>query len=371
MTAACDLAVSDPALGPARPAPPRSGPLRRLRGRCPPTANAPAHPEPGHRSVARHHRDAADQPQPVEGLDAAALALCRRRLWPPLRGLSRATRRASHDATDPTHGPLVSRAPPRLLMGGSAPSLHRSPHRRASPCLPPQAHATALARSGATAHEAGRSLFDQGLGGPGGWILLQEVDVKLGQEDRGPGHRRLAPRPHAQGGPAPGPSPWRDWVCEVIPREPRPSIAGTRPTGTRRQAWGGSGSPTPKPQTLEVYENDGGQFRQRLRFQGSASVAAPPFDAVAWPLASLWRSKTSKKHKRPGMAFVEGAAGRPPGGRGRGSRSILQSPRGRPHPAPWPCGRLALLRPLASCLPRRGPKARPSPAAGHQPPAKA
>ncbi len=44
----------------------------------------------------------------------------------------------------------------------------------------------------------------------------------------------------------------------------------------------------PEAQTLEVYENDAGQFRRRLRLQGEVDVSAPPFDAVAWPLASLW-----------------------------------------------------------------------------------
>jgi Uma2 family endonuclease len=44
----------------------------------------------------------------------------------------------------------------------------------------------------------------------------------------------------------------------------------------------------PETQTLEVYENDAGQFRQRQRYQDNVDVAALPFDALTWPLGSLW-----------------------------------------------------------------------------------
>ncbi len=130
--------------------------------------------------------------------------------------------------------------------------------------------------------------FDQGLGGPGGWILLQEVDVKLGQEivapdiagwrrDRMPSVPRSRPIALAP-----------DWVCEVISPRTETFDRGDKANWYQEAGVGWLWFADPEAQTLEVYENDGGQFRQRLRFQGSASVAAPPFDAVAWPLASLW-----------------------------------------------------------------------------------
>jgi hypothetical protein len=44
----------------------------------------------------------------------------------------------------------------------------------------------------------------------------------------------------------------------------------------------------PEAQTLEAFRNDATAWRPVGSWRGTGEVAAAPFDALAWPLASLW-----------------------------------------------------------------------------------
>lgn len=44
----------------------------------------------------------------------------------------------------------------------------------------------------------------------------------------------------------------------------------------------------PEAQTLGVSRNDAGAWRSTGCWQGSVDVSGPPFEALTWPLGSLW-----------------------------------------------------------------------------------
>jgi Uma2 family endonuclease len=127
-----------------------------------------------------------------------------------------------------------------------------------------------------------------GLAGPGGWLFLVEPELRLGSERAVPdlaGWRRegldenlLDPYPTI----APA------WVCEVLSPSTEVFDRGDKATYFQRIGVSWLWFVDPEAQTLEVYENDAGQFRQCQRRQGAVDVAAPPFDALTWPLGALW-----------------------------------------------------------------------------------
>jgi Uma2 family endonuclease len=79
-----------------------------------------------------------------------------------------------------------------------------------------------------------------------------------------------------------------DWVCEVISPGTEVFDRSTKADWYQECGVGWLWLVDPEARTLEVYENDAGQFRQRLRFQGETAVRAPPFEEVTWPLSALW-----------------------------------------------------------------------------------
>lgn len=130
--------------------------------------------------------------------------------------------------------------------------------------------------------------FDRARGGPGGWLFLPEVDVRLGPDVVAPdlaGWRRerlpavpdttpvaLAP----------------DWVCEVISPRTETLDRGTKAGWYAAAGVGWMWLIDPEARTLEVYRNDAGAWRPAGTWRGDADVTAPPFDALTWSLSVLW-----------------------------------------------------------------------------------
>jgi Uma2 family endonuclease len=130
--------------------------------------------------------------------------------------------------------------------------------------------------------------FDRRRGGPGGWVLLDEPELRLGDSIVVPdlaGWRRsrmpelsdvsfftLAP----------------DWACEVLSppteqldrAEKLPLYAEQRVT----HAW----LLSPIARTLEVFELDGRTFRLLGVFKNDDRVRAPPFEVFELELGALW-----------------------------------------------------------------------------------
>jgi Uma2 family endonuclease len=155
--------------------------------------------------------------------------------------------------------------------------LHTSPR-------PAPRHASATSGIGGILHGP----FDRGRGGPGGWRILDEPELHLGDDVLVPdlaGWRRerlpslpetacfvLAP----------------DWICEVV----SPSTASIdRVKKLRIYAREGVGHAwivDPLARTLEVLRLDGAQWVILATAGGEEIVRAEPFDALDLELSQLW-----------------------------------------------------------------------------------
>ena len=168
-------------------------------------------------------------------------------------------------------------APAHLVAEIIDGTLHTHPR-------PAPRHATATSRLG---FELGGP-FDRGRGGPGGWRILDEPELHLGEEILVPdlaGWRRermpelpdtayftLAP----------------DWVCEVL-------SASTRKVDLQRKRpiYAGAGVAhlwliDPVDRTLEAFELLDGQWLLIASAQDDAPVSIRPFDAITFSLGELW-----------------------------------------------------------------------------------
>jgi len=133
--------------------------------------------------------------------------------------------------------------------------------------------------------------FDGPGGGtaqPGGWLILPEVDVRVRRDIVAPD---LAGWRRDRMPDVPDETPIQlapDWVCEVLSPSTETFDRGVKATWYASVGIGWLWFVDPEGQTLEVYRNDAGAWRPAGSWQGSVDVAAPPFEALSWPLGSLW-----------------------------------------------------------------------------------
>jgi Uma2 family endonuclease len=145
-------------------------------------------------------------------------------------------------------------------------------------------HARASSRLGA----ALGGPFDEGRGGPGGWVLLDEPEQHFQSDvlvpDLGGWRReRMALIPDAT---AVELAP--DWVCEVLsPSTAALDRAEKMPIYARegvRHLW----LVDPGPQTLEVFRLEGARWTLVATWRDDARVRAEPFEAFELELGALW-----------------------------------------------------------------------------------
>jgi Uma2 family endonuclease len=171
----------------------------------------------------------------------------------------------------------VIRAPANLV----AELIHGVLHTHPRPASPHAAAATALGE------ELGPP-FKRGRGGPGGWILLFEPELHLGEHVLVPdlaGWRRERMPVIRQ---APFFTLAPDWICEVLSKstatidktEKLPIYAEHRVS----HAW----LVDPLMRTLEVLRLADGRWSMLATFVDDAKVRAEPFDAIELDLALLW-----------------------------------------------------------------------------------
>ena len=131
--------------------------------------------------------------------------------------------------------------------------------------------------------------FDAGEGGPGGWIILDEPELHLGDAVLVPdlaGWRRER-MPHvAEDVVAFEIAP--DWICEVL----SPGT-GTLDRVRKMPAYAREGVAfawllEPIQRTLEVFQLQNQQWKTVGTWEGNVRVRAVPFDAVELDLHSLW-----------------------------------------------------------------------------------
>jgi Uma2 family endonuclease len=130
--------------------------------------------------------------------------------------------------------------------------------------------------------------FHRGRGGPGGWWILDEPELHLGENVLVPDlagwrRERMPEQPK---------TPYYelafDWVCEVLsPSTGRVDRVLKVPLYARARvshAW----LVNPAEQTLEVLRLDGESYRLVATHGGDERVRAEPFAAVELELAALW-----------------------------------------------------------------------------------
>ncbi|PTL76630.1 Uma2 family endonuclease [Vitiosangium sp. GDMCC 1.1324] len=130
--------------------------------------------------------------------------------------------------------------------------------------------------------------FDQGRGGPGGWLLLFEPELHLGEDvlvpDLAGWRRERMPEMPGVVGFTLAP----DWVCEVLSpstavldREKKMKVYAREGV---RHLW----LVDPLRQSLEVYGLEGRRWEQQGTHTGQARVHAEPFTPLSLELGMLW-----------------------------------------------------------------------------------
>ena len=171
-------------------------------------------------------------------------------------------------------------APPHMI----AQIVHGALHLQPRPAFPhSQAH-SALQAEIASAFGRRRG----GPAGPGGWRILFEPELHLGEEVLVPdvaGWRR-------ERMPALPATAWSDvvpdWVCEVL----SPSTWRFDLTA-KREVYAEVGVPhlwivNPVARTLESFALREGSWVLAAALSGGDPVRLAPFEAVEWPLSELW-----------------------------------------------------------------------------------
>lgn len=169
-------------------------------------------------------------------------------------------------------------APPNMVAELVAGKLHLQPR-------PAPRHSNA--QGGLAAKIGGPFHFD-GDGGPGGWWILIEPEVHLGDNvlvpDLGGWRRSRMPRLPDQAAIDLPP----DWVCEVMSPSTRQFDRGEK---ARRYAEAG----VPHlwmvdvdARLLEVFERREGSWLLRASLMDDDPVRQPPFDAAEFGLGALW-----------------------------------------------------------------------------------
>jgi hypothetical protein len=130
--------------------------------------------------------------------------------------------------------------------------------------------------------------FFLGHGGPGGWLILDEPELQIGEHilvpDVAAWRRERMPETPV----APRLELAPDWICEVLsPSTQAIDRADKLPIYAShgvRHAW----LIEPLGQTLEVYRLEGDRWLLLGTHRGAVTVRAEPFDAVDVDLAALW-----------------------------------------------------------------------------------
>jgi Uma2 family endonuclease len=130
--------------------------------------------------------------------------------------------------------------------------------------------------------------FDLGEGGPGGWLIVDEPELHLGNDALVPdlaGWRRER-MPEMPNTAAFTLAP--DWVCEVL----SPSTA-VLDREKKMKAYAREGVShlwlvDPLQQSLEAYRLEGRRWSQHGHWNGGVTVRAEPFEVFPLKLAPLW-----------------------------------------------------------------------------------
>jgi Uma2 family endonuclease len=130
--------------------------------------------------------------------------------------------------------------------------------------------------------------FDRGVGGPGGWVILDEPELHLHGDvlvpDLAAWHRDRMPRIPQTAAFELAP----DWVCEVLSPSTEAIDRADKMPIYARERVGHVWLVDPLTRTLEVFWLDGTTYRITGTHRGDAIVNVPPFEAFGLELGALW-----------------------------------------------------------------------------------
>ena len=178
----------------------------------------------------------------------------------------------------------VLNAPPNMVAEVIDGTLHTQPR-------PAARHAWASSILGGELV----SPFGRGRGGPGGWWIVFEPEIHLGEDIVVPdlaGWRRetmLEYPDAAYFDIAP------DWVCEVLSPSTRRIDLGDKREIYAHEGVGYLWFVDPDARTLEAFELRESQWLLVSTLADDAPVSLPPFDAITFPLDALWPETAQEK----------------------------------------------------------------------------
>jgi Uma2 family endonuclease len=130
--------------------------------------------------------------------------------------------------------------------------------------------------------------FDRGVGGPGGWVILDEPELHLHGDvlvpDLAAWRRDRMPR-------IPQTAAFElasDWVCEVLSPSTEAIDRADKMLIYARERVSHVWLVDPLTRTLEVFGLDGATYRLAGAYRDDAIVNAPPFDGFGLELGALW-----------------------------------------------------------------------------------
>lgn len=130
--------------------------------------------------------------------------------------------------------------------------------------------------------------FRFGIGGPGGWIILDEPELHLHANVVVPdlaGWRRER-MPELPKGPAMELAP--DWLCEVLSPSTEARDRADKLPLYARESVGHVWLINPELRTLEVLRRQETQWVLVAIWKGESKVRAEPFEAIELDMALLW-----------------------------------------------------------------------------------
>jgi Uma2 family endonuclease len=132
------------------------------------------------------------------------------------------------------------------------------------------------------------SPFAKGRSGPGGWMILIEPELHLGDEVVAPDlagwRRERLPTLPDEVGIAVAP----DWVCEVLSPSTRTCDLTEKRDVYREHGVGWLWFVDPAARTLEAFALRDGAWVLIAALHDDAEVRLAPFDAVGFALGALW-----------------------------------------------------------------------------------
>jgi Uma2 family endonuclease len=130
--------------------------------------------------------------------------------------------------------------------------------------------------------------FHRGRGGPGGWWLLNEPELHLGDDVLVPelAAWRRERLPAIPADPFLALAP--DWICEVLSPATETIDRVRKLAIYAREGVQHAWLVNPLLRTLEVLRLDSGRWTLLASFEGASRVRAEPFDAIELELDALW-----------------------------------------------------------------------------------